>query len=66
MISDGGKRSYVKTGEQSGSFTFEHDLLGPAHEIGTFTGAIKIVCGISLRCEVEQASLLDFKLHVSW
>jgi uncharacterized protein (TIGR02265 family) len=65
-IDDEGKRAYTKTGETSGKFVFEHDLLGPCHEIGTFACAIRMVCGIELKVEVDQKTLLDFDLKLSW
>ena len=65
-IEDGGKRHYVKTGEKTGVFTFQHDLLGPCHEIGTFSAAIRVVCGIEIRVKVAQTALSDFVLHIDW
>lgn len=65
-IDDGGSRRYTKTGERSGEFTFENDMLGVCHEVGTFTAAIKIVCGIDIVVKIEQHSLTDFNVNIKW
>lgn len=65
-VDDEGKRGYEKTGETSGTFWFTNDALGPCHHLGTFQAAITAVCQIEPKIRIEQTSLLDFKLHVSW
>ena len=65
-VDDFAARRYQRTAERTGTFTFQNDLLGPCHQYGTFHAAITAVCGIDLRMQVEQGSLAEFKLHVSW
>ena len=65
-VNDFASRVYSRTGERTGTFNFQNDLLGPCHQYGTFHAAITAVCGIDLRMQVEQSTLADFKLHVSW
>lgn len=65
-VDDEGKRGYEKAGEKQGVFWFTSDALGPCHHLGTFEAAINAVCQIQPKIRVEQTSLLDFKLHVSW
>lgn len=63
---DEGKRAYQKTGETTGVFTFENDILGPAHNIGVFLAALKGVCDITPRIDVDQKDAFTFKLQLSW
>lgn len=65
-VSDGATRDYKKTGERSGEFVFENDLLGPCHQMGTFEYAIREACGIQIEAKVEQTEAWNFKFIVSW
>ncbi len=65
-VVDNGKRDYKKTGETSGVFTFENDMLGPSHNAGVFLAAIKDVCDIVPNIEIDQADAFNYKFKLSW
>lgn len=61
-----GRRSWKQLSATSGVFTFEEEYLGAVHNYGTFESAIRVVNGIRPRFELDQKSLLNFSLKVSW
>ena len=65
-VEDGAHRTYEKVGESAGLFTFVGDRLGPCHQFGVFSTAIKTVCGVTIDVQVGQNKLLDFEFRASW
>lgn len=63
---DGAQRSYEKLGETEGVFRFRNCLLGPCHQVGVFRTALKAACGVDVRVRIDQPSLADYDVHISW
>lgn len=61
-----GERSYEKTGERSGLFSFHYELLGPVHTAGIFDAALRAVYGIEPTIALEPTSNIDFRFRLSW
>ena len=65
-VEDGATRKYEKVGENEGRFEFVNDRLGPCHQVGVFSAAIQVVCGVTINVEIEQPALLNFTFKVRW
>jgi uncharacterized protein (TIGR02265 family) len=61
-----GERSYLKTGERSGTFTFRHELLGAVHTAGIFDAALRSVYHVDPKIALESSSIVDFRFKISW
>ncbi len=66
VVFDNGKRSYEKTSHHTGTFRFDGDWIGPCHHYGVFRAAIRQTCGVEVEIDIEQESVSNFSLHVSW